>query len=312
MLRAHASRVLRAASWAVGVWVVVGLGPAGCHRIAGYSQAQSQDATARDLTSDRPTALHDQGSMDSGPPGDLSPDTIDWLHCLPVDIPDPASLCSLTCAATPASPDTDCDGIPDARDPQADVCNALMVNGDLTQPSDAPGSPLLVEQVKEGCAAAEMGKRSKLVVANPPTSGSFVVEARFTLGQVWDPNKWWVALHVVPFDGSELINCELWVHYLAPPEDYQQNPGIHSATSNCGGSWTGSTDLPDDIGTVYTLQARWDGATLHCRLFDEGDAEMAYVSHVGCITAPYDAPLVHLVTVNRDATAHYLRVYELK
>lgn len=312
MQRLRLAAALRATLWVVGVWAMVGLGPTGCRSIARYPEASQRDQGVADVACCDVRPGLDQRAVDITPEPDLAPDltvdTIDWVNCAPFDLPDTSALCTAGCPDTDI--DGDCDGIPDLRDPQPGVCNTLNINGDLTMPQHDADSPLSITAVEERCASVAMTTGSKLVVTDPPTSGPFVVETRFTLGQVLDDTNWRVALHIVPASSSERINCELWVSWF-DGYYYQQNPGIHAASSNCGGQWTGDRlVVPDDIGTTYTLQASFVGTKLLCKLFDEGDALVDQVTTSACSTAPVGAPEVRLITRGRDATTHYLRVYD--
>jgi len=277
-------------------------------------QAADELGLPADASGDRELLWDKSPSPDKAPQPDLKPsadvksppDTVpkaDAACTVQSTINASAPSCNQQCVS--ASDDTDCDGLPNSRDPFPTMCNKLTLAEELTVNPQSFTTWSLPSGGSWTCGALDLAAGQELTLADltPLAPARFLVEAELTLGAIVDPNDWHIRIHSVPAPGSASYYCELWVH-----PTYQPTPGLHSGCK-CAGTWTSGSNYPAGPGTTYFLQVYYTSSAEICRLLDASGALVATKSVSACTMDPQPTKALAVMTAGRGATVHHVRVF---
>jgi hypothetical protein len=214
-----------------------------------------------------------------------------------------AATCAGQCTSLVG--DGDCDGIPNGRDPAATTCNRLLSFEHFTATSPSTkwtsggtgtwpcGAASLVAGASLTLSAGELAKI---------TSGKFLIEAKYTLGE--DPsNDWAVRLNFQKAgDPTKSFNCEQWVSTT-----YGGKGTHHLNDHYCGNSGTWNTSLVFDVtpGKTYFLQLYSNASAVYCRVITESGTVSS-----GSYACVVGAPANLYLATTRAITVDHLRIFQ--
>ncbi len=261
------------------------------------------------------TGTHDGGAV--------SPDTTGTADVLPPDGPSctpptwdpPVSPCGQPCNQT--GPDQDCDGLPDVRDPLPSSCQPGLLAEDFAKDpthNAARWTTATPANITWTCGQANLAADTTVTLADPnllksSTTGPYLVETRFTLGQATDPANWSVGIHVGLTTGAK-FTCTAWMSSaIGPTTEPASRLGIDGCNLHSNlytkpiGPGTGA------VGESYILQF-WYDTTAHCRLLFDDKGSLKLQSESSNFTCAVTRPDTFAVaTQKRAVTLHTIRVF---
>ncbi|MCK5797459.1 MAG: hypothetical protein KAI47_09770, partial [Deltaproteobacteria bacterium] len=214
-------------------------------------------------------------------------------------------------------PDQDCDGLPDVRDPLPSSCQPSLLAEDFAKDPTNNAARWITAtpaNITWTCGQANLAAETTLTLADPnllksSTTGPYLLETRFTLGQATDPANWHVAIHVGRTTGAK-FQCDAWMSSGIGPTI---KPAAHLGLDGCSlrsdtynkpiGPGTGAS------GESYILQF-WYDTQAHCRLLfdDKGTVSLQSESNnfVCAVTRP---DTFAVATQKRAVTLHTVRAF---
>jgi len=275
------------------------LAAGGCHVLFSSGPAPEPAKDARTPRPDHHLTATDQRAADG-------------LACSePQDINEQASACDLQCTSPAA--DQDCDGLPDAHDPQPNACNQLLVSeGFATRQSTTWKTS---GTTSWSCGKLELapGAAIELVDAALLKDAKYLVELRLTLGKpAPTPDDWMVRI-ATELGSPASFTCDLWVDHI---NGWSPDGGVHHNIQDssflCGGDagMAASPQIPLDTseGKTFTLQSYYTGAASGCRLAGENvsftDPPLSY----SCAQVSKGSIQV---TTTRDVWLDQIRVFQI-